>query len=248
MLDTLQTFDPGNGNRLVQTVNGGATLTLTGGTMQGTIDARDGTLATLQTGINALASTLITNVNNVNDNGYNLTGTGGNAFFDGSDASSITVNPTMVNNPSMIPASGSATATGDNTVALQMAHLADLAHIRAEQPDFRRCLHPECGGVGRCLANGKHPGGEPDFVGEQHVGDPAQFRQRRERGRGDDQPDDFPEGIPGISRPGEHGESDDAISPANGDLIDYANRHECIYRYDARAIQRAGGTDAPIAE
>jgi flagellar hook-associated protein 1 FlgK len=127
VLDTLQTFDPGNGNRLVQTVNGGATLTLTGGTMQGTIDARDGTLATLQTGINALASTLITNVNNVNDNGYNLTGTGGNAFFDGSDASSITVNPTVVNNPSMIQASGSVTATGDNTVALAIANLADLA-------------------------------------------------------------------------------------------------------------------------
>ena len=46
--DTLQTYDPGNGNLLVQTATGGVNLTLTGGSMQGTIDARDGTLATMQ--------------------------------------------------------------------------------------------------------------------------------------------------------------------------------------------------------
>ena len=44
VIDTLQTYDPGNGNLLVQTATGGVPLTLTGGSMQGTIVARDGTL------------------------------------------------------------------------------------------------------------------------------------------------------------------------------------------------------------
>ncbi len=122
--DTLQTYDPGNGNLLVQTATGKANLTLTGGSMQGTIDARDGTLATLQSSINTLASNLITQVNTVHSGGFSLTGTSGNNFFNGSDAGSMSVYQALVDNPSLIQASGSATASGDNTVALQLAQLA----------------------------------------------------------------------------------------------------------------------------
>ena len=121
--DTLQTYDPGNGNLLVQTATGKVNLTLTGGSMQGTIDARDGTLATLQSSMNTLASTLITQVNNVHSAGFGLTGTSGNSFFNGTNASSITVNQALVDNPALIQASGSASASGDNTVALQLAQL-----------------------------------------------------------------------------------------------------------------------------
>ena len=45
--DTLQTFDAGNGQYFVQTANGGVNLTLSGGSMQGTINVRDGTLASM---------------------------------------------------------------------------------------------------------------------------------------------------------------------------------------------------------
>jgi len=121
--DTLQTYDPGNGNLLVQTATGKVNLTLTGGSMQGTIDARDGTLATLQSSMNTLASTLITQVNNVHSAGFGLTGTTGNSFFNGTNASSITVNQALVDNPALIQASGSASASGDNSVALQLAQL-----------------------------------------------------------------------------------------------------------------------------
>ena len=121
--DTLQTYDPGNGNLLVQTATGKVNLTLTGGSIQGTIDARDGTLATLQSSMNSLASTLITQVNNVHSAGYGLTGTTGNSFFNGADAGTITVNQALVNNPSLIQASGNGSAAGDNTVALQLAQL-----------------------------------------------------------------------------------------------------------------------------
>ncbi len=121
--DTLQTYDAGGGQILVQTATGGAPLTLTGGSIQGKIDARDGALASLTGSVNTLASTLITQVNTIHATGYSATGTTGNTFFNGTDASNITVNPTLVANPGLIQTSGSATDSGDNSVALQLAQL-----------------------------------------------------------------------------------------------------------------------------
>jgi flagellar hook-associated protein 1 len=122
--DTLQTYDAGNGNLLVRTATGGVPLTLTGGSIQGTIDARDGTLATLQGNLNSVASNLITQVNTVYRNGYGLNGTTGADFFSGTDASTISVNASLVSDPSLVQASGDATAMGDNSVALSLAKLA----------------------------------------------------------------------------------------------------------------------------
>jgi len=121
--DTLQTYDAGGGQMLVQTATGGVPLTLTGGSMQGTIDARDDTLATLQTSLNTLAGTLITQVNGIYNGGYSTTGSTGGNFFDGTDAGTIKVNAALAANPNLLQSSGSATASGDNTVALQLAGL-----------------------------------------------------------------------------------------------------------------------------
>ena len=87
--DNLQTYDAGNGQLLVQTMAGGVKLTLTGGSMQGTIDARDNTLATMQSSVNSLASTLINQVNTIHNSGYNASGGTGNTFFTGSGAADI---------------------------------------------------------------------------------------------------------------------------------------------------------------
>jgi flagellar hook-associated protein 1 len=127
VMDTLKTYDAGGGNLLVQTATGGVPLTLTGGSLQGTIDARDGTLATLQNSVNTLASTLINQVNTIHSAGYSLTGTTGAAFFSGTDATTMGVNQSLVDNPSLIQASSSATASGDNSVALALAQLASAA-------------------------------------------------------------------------------------------------------------------------
>jgi flagellar hook-associated protein 1 FlgK len=137
VMDTLQTYDAsGSGQLLVQTATGGVDLTLTGGAMQGTIDARDGELANLQSNINTLASTLITQVNTVNNSGYSLTGTTGVSFFNGSDASNIAVNQALVDNPSLVQASGSATANGDNSIALQLADLATATQTGLNNETF----------------------------------------------------------------------------------------------------------------
>ena len=94
--DTLQTYDAGGGQMLVQTVTGATPVTLSGGSVQGTIEARDGGIASLQTGLNNLASQLISQVNSIYSKGYDLHGNTGSSFFAGTDASSIAVNSALV--------------------------------------------------------------------------------------------------------------------------------------------------------
>lgn len=151
VLDTLQTYDPGTGQLLVQTATGGVPLTLTGGSMQGTIDARDGTLAGLQTSINSLASSLITQVNSIYTSGYSLTGSTGANFLTGSDAGDIAVNSSLLNDPSAFQASGSATALDDNTIALQLAQLADSAQSSLNGQTFNGSYNQTVGNFGLAL-------------------------------------------------------------------------------------------------
>ncbi len=125
--DTLGTYANASGNLMVQEQNGSAPLTLTGGSIEGDITARDGAIATLQTSIDTLASQLITQFNATYSNGYDLHGTTKQTFFTGTNAGTIGVNGTVVNDPSTFQASGSATAAGDNTVVASLATLATQA-------------------------------------------------------------------------------------------------------------------------
>jgi flagellar hook-associated protein 1 FlgK len=151
--DTLQTYDPGNGNLLVQTATGGVNLTLTGGSMQGTIDARDGTLATMQSSMDTLANTLITQVNNVQDSGYNSTGGTGNTFFTGTNAATIGVNSTLTGNPSLIQISASPTAGNDTSLALQISQLATAAQSGLSNQTFSDSYDATVAGLGDALSN-----------------------------------------------------------------------------------------------
>jgi flagellar hook-associated protein 1 FlgK len=153
VLDTLQTYDAGNGNLLVQTTTTGTNLSLTGGSIQGTIDARDGTLATLQDNINTLASNLISGINTVYSGGYSLTGSTGANFFTGADAATITVNASLANDPSLLQASGDATATGDNSVALSIAALAGTTQSDLSNESFSDYYTQTVGGLGADLSN-----------------------------------------------------------------------------------------------
>jgi flagellar hook-associated protein 1 FlgK len=152
VLDTLQTYDAGSGNRLVQTTTSGTNLTLTGGSIQGAIDARDGTLAALQNNVNTLAASLITQVNTVHGGGYSLTGSTGADFFGGTDAATITVNAALVNNPSLVQASGDATATGDNSVALSLAQLDDTTQSGLNGESFSDYYSQSVADLGNALS------------------------------------------------------------------------------------------------
>jgi flagellar hook-associated protein 1 FlgK len=125
VVDTLELYDAGGGQMLVRARTAGTPLALTGGTIPGTIEARDGALKALRDDLNTLAASLVAEVNAIHGAGYSLTGSTGANFFTGSGAADIDVNAALVANPALLQASGTSGAVGDNQVALQLAQLAD---------------------------------------------------------------------------------------------------------------------------
>jgi flagellar hook-associated protein 1 FlgK len=153
LTDTLATYDPGNGNLLVQTATSATPLTLSGGSIQGAIDARDGSLATLRNSLDTMASSLITQVNGIYKNGYDLNGNSGANFFTGSDAATIGVNPALGNDPSQIQAAGVANATGDNAIALQLAQLGRQSVTALNNQTFSGAYAQDVQNFGNALSN-----------------------------------------------------------------------------------------------
>jgi flagellar hook-associated protein 1 len=152
-LDTLQTYDPGNGELLVRTATGGTPLTLTGGSIQGIIDARDGALQTLRDGLDTVASSLISQVNGIYSSGYDLNGGTGAAFFTGTDAGTIAVNTTLQTDPTLVQAAGVSGATGDNTVALALAKLGSQSIAGLGNKSFTGAFASQVGSFGFALSN-----------------------------------------------------------------------------------------------
>lgn len=124
-VDQYQTFRDGAGKLMVQTSATGAPLALTGGRMQGAIDARDGGVTALRSGLNDVAATLIGEVNAIYVTGYDLNGGTGELFFQGSDAGDIQVNQVLLTDPSRLQAAEVAGTPGDNRVVQRMAALMD---------------------------------------------------------------------------------------------------------------------------
>ncbi len=152
VLDTLQSYDSGNGQMLVRTATGGTPLTLTGGSIQGTIAARDGALKTLRDGLDTLASSLITQVNGVYSAGYDLNGGTGAALFTGTDAGSIGVNSALQTDASLVQAAGVPGATGDNTVALALSKLGTQNVAGLGNKTFSGAFAAQVGSFGFALS------------------------------------------------------------------------------------------------
>lgn len=144
--------DPGNG-RLQVATGSGVALTLTGGSLQGSLEARDTTLASLRSELNTLASTLATEVNAVHAAGFNLAGGTGAEFFTGNSAATLRVNPALVSDPSLVQASGTPGATGDNQTALALARLADRPIAGLGQQTFSDAYARTVAATGEALAH-----------------------------------------------------------------------------------------------
>jgi flagellar hook-associated protein 1 FlgK len=101
----------GSGTQLFVATTDAGELGLSSGSLEGSLTARNGAVATLQSSLNTLASQLITQFTGVYPGG----------FFSGSDAASIGVANT---DPSDFQ-TGYTGDPGDNSVVLAMANLAD---------------------------------------------------------------------------------------------------------------------------
>jgi flagellar hook-associated protein 1 FlgK len=153
VVETLQAYDAGGGQILVRATTAATPLTLTGGSLQGTIDTRDGALTTLRTSLSSQASLLISEVNATHAAGFSLTGSTGANFFTGTNASDIAVNASLLTDPSLLQASGVAGAVGDNQVALALAQLADKKHAALNGQTFGQGYGQTVAALGQSLAS-----------------------------------------------------------------------------------------------
>jgi flagellar hook-associated protein 1 FlgK len=153
VLDTLAGYDDASGQRLVRTATTATPLTLTAGRLAGTVDARDGPLATLRHELDTLAATLIREVNTRHRPGFNLNGQTGADFFAGTDAASIRVAPALIADPALLQASGAAGAAGDNQVALALAQLAQQPQADLGNLTFASAYTRSVTSLGEALAN-----------------------------------------------------------------------------------------------
>jgi flagellar hook-associated protein 1 FlgK len=103
---------------------------LSSGKLQGLITLRDTTIPGYQSQLNTIASTLIAKTNAQSALGFDLNGNPGGAFFTGTDASDIAVNPAVISNPALIAASSTGDV-GDSGNALAMADMQNLSVIGA---------------------------------------------------------------------------------------------------------------------
>jgi flagellar hook-associated protein 1 FlgK len=130
---TLATYTDANGQLLLYAImpSSGMLVYLSGGSIEGSITARDGAVAALNGSINDLAAELINQVNGVYSGGYDLNDNTGQNFFTGYGAANIGVNSALVNDPSTFQAAappeepGDPVDPGDNTVVLALVNLAD---------------------------------------------------------------------------------------------------------------------------
>jgi len=153
--DSMVAFDAGGGKILVGATTAGTVVSQTGsgGSINGSIDIRDGTLANLQTSVNTLANQLITQVNSVYSSGFDLNGNSGQSLFVGTDAATIGVNASVANDPSTFQASGSATAAGDNSVALKLAQLGSNNIAGLGNQTFSDSYSQTVAGLGQAVSS-----------------------------------------------------------------------------------------------
>ena len=145
--------DAGGGQLLVALKSSGKNLALTGGSMQERSKPVMELLSALQSGLNTLASQLITEVNAVHRTGFSLSGATGENFFGGSNAADMAVNAKLAGDPGLIQAGGIAGAVGDNQTVLALAQLAEKKIGSLNNQTFSQSYGQTVAKLGQALAS-----------------------------------------------------------------------------------------------
>lgn len=167
-VEDLESFTDALGGFQVRTNNRATAattnLTLTSGSAKGTIDARDGSIATLISGIDTLAGTLITAVNTLHTPGFALDGTStGQAFFTGTKAADITINTVLSQDVNRIQASANGDA-GNNGVALSIAQLENQTQTTLGGLTLTESYNQSVANFGQALHNVNNQSGDQKAV------------------------------------------------------------------------------------
>ncbi|MBI3968728.1 MAG: flagellar hook-associated protein FlgK [Chloroflexi bacterium] len=122
-VDGLTAVAGGGGLLEVRFASDNALVSLTGGELKGLVDTRDLKLPSYMASLDGIASSMITAVNGLHATGFAVDGSTGRAFFTGTDASSVTVNPALIADTKLIGAASAAGQQGNSGVALSIAQL-----------------------------------------------------------------------------------------------------------------------------
>lgn len=152
-VESLETYPEAGGNLMVRAASTDAPLTLTGGRLAGTLEARDGLVTSTRASLNTIASTLIAEVNAVHAAGFDLNGGNGEAFFAGTNAADIAVNQVLIQDPARLQGSAVAGAAGDNRVALRLAELMDTRQAALTNRTFAGDYSRVVAAVGESLSS-----------------------------------------------------------------------------------------------
>jgi flagellar hook-associated protein 1 len=150
-LDQLESFPLPSGNVAIRSRATAEPLTLTGGSLHGTIHARDGAIASLRDNLDVLAAQLIDQVNLIHSQGFSLQDQTGLPFFTGSNAASIRVHEALLADPSRIQAAANPDAPGDNQVILALAALGTQAIPGLQNQTFSQQYHQSVASLGQSL-------------------------------------------------------------------------------------------------
>jgi flagellar hook-associated protein 1 FlgK len=137
------------------------TETISDGALKGCIQVRDVSVPSYSSRLDAIAAGIIQEVNNLHSSGFGLDGTTGNDFFIGTSASDIACHPSVLGDPRLIAAAGSASGVpGDNSIAIAIADLQNDLTMDGNSATFGDYYHSiiaELGGaVQEAAANYDH--------------------------------------------------------------------------------------------
>jgi flagellar hook-associated protein 1 len=147
----LETFTDAAGKVFVHTQATNINIDVTGGSIHGAIAARDGAIQELRDDLSTLANTLISEINRVHASGFGKNGVTGQNFFEGSDASNISVNQVLVDDPTKIQTSDTAGLAGNKGVVLAMAQLAGAPQTALGNQTFSQRYSHIVGDLGLSL-------------------------------------------------------------------------------------------------
>jgi flagellar hook-associated protein 1 FlgK len=103
--------------------SGGPAATVGPAGLQGRLTARDTQVPAYLTQLNTIAANMISATNSLHTGGFDVNGNPGQPFFTGTDALTINVSTAIQANPSLIAASDTAGAPGNNEVTLAILRL-----------------------------------------------------------------------------------------------------------------------------
>ncbi|HWQ92200.1 MAG TPA: flagellar hook-associated protein FlgK [Clostridia bacterium] len=166
VLETLETGDDGTGKMQVRFSSDHAAAFLTGGSIRGTMAARDGALAKLRSGLDTLAAEMISAVNAVYRTGFDLNGSTGADLFTGLDAATIGVSAALLADPGLLQVSGLAGTIGDNQVALALARMGTTRQAGLGDKTFNETYGLLVTNLGNALSSANDQVANHALVGE----------------------------------------------------------------------------------